>query len=698
MTRILFTLSLIFASLPLSATTWYVRSDGGTRYSTNITTGQCDGTADVSYASTGGTGTNQHCAFNDIRMLWADGSYTNNINAGSPAWGWIGAGGDTYIVRSCYNADATSACRIGYSGPNVGNYGFALAGNPFQSGAPPPFSGTSGAHTKILGGNYASCHSASARTFVHGGYGAAWTFQMAGVSYVDVACMDITDYANCGVGGQVNTCGSGFPLQDFAKVAISWSNTSTFDTLTDIHIHGMASVGMLGPTGDGVVMDYIDTIGNASSGYDADGGDGTTGTGNLAISHFNISWNGCVEEYPIVDALPYQDCTDDSVSGGYGDGFGTASTNSTAWHVTFSQGISSYNTQDGLDALHIQGGTSQMTVDRVLAFGNMGNQVKEGSAGAITNSLIVGNCMALSGAIPGTPTGYNSQLKDFCRAGNEALVLSMNNGSVTKFIGNTVYGFQAPIGGGEGDLGDLVCNTTCTTTAALIYTDNILVGFDPSASGTLPEKYTNSTGVDPFTQTGSQYAHNASYGLRTSCPDPSGESNALCALPQLVDTTWHSYGYGNMQPASSSNVVGAGIAVSGLTTDYAGVTRPNPPSMGAYEAAGTPTAATPTASPAAGSYTSAQTVTLSTATGGAAICFTTDGTTPAAATAGTCSHGTTYSAPFAVSATATLKAIATLGGDTNSPVFSGIYTISATVPFTFTVNGKIILSGRVVVQ
>jgi hypothetical protein len=39
-----------------------------------------------------------------------------------------------------------------------------------------------------------------------------------------------------------------------------------------------------------------------------------------------------------------------------------------------------------------------------------------------------------------------------------------------------------------------------------------------------------------------------------------------------------------MAPASkSSAVVGAGIAVPAITLDYTGNTRPNPPSIGAYE-------------------------------------------------------------------------------------------------------------------
>ena len=60
---------------------------------------------------------------------------------------------------------------------------------------------------------------------------------------------------------------------------------------------------MIGPTGTGMVFSYLDLLGNASSGWNADAGDGSTGTGSLLVQHFNISWNGCAEEYPAVDAV-----------------------------------------------------------------------------------------------------------------------------------------------------------------------------------------------------------------------------------------------------------------------------------------------------------------------------------------------------------------------------------------------------------
>src|SRR5258705_669046 len=69
-------------------TTWYIRPDGGSRFSANQSQGQCDGKADTAYP---GIGTNQHCAFNDYRFLWDDRSYGNH--------GWAIAGGRTVINR-----------------------------------------------------------------------------------------------------------------------------------------------------------------------------------------------------------------------------------------------------------------------------------------------------------------------------------------------------------------------------------------------------------------------------------------------------------------------------------------------------------------------------------------------------------------------------------------------------------------------
>jgi len=89
--------------------------------------------------------------------------------------------------------------------------------------------------------------------------------------------------------------------------------------------------------------------------------------------------------------------------------------------------------------------------------------------------------------------------------------------------------------------------------------------------------------------------------------------------------------------------------------------------------------ATPAFAPAAGSYEKAQSVKITDSTPNATIYYTTNGATPTTASA-------KYAAPISVKMSETLKAIAVVSGDTNSPVATGAYDIliAATPAFSVT--------------
>ncbi len=639
---LLFAFCSVLMTKAAFAATWYVRPDGGTRYSSNITSGQCDGLADAPYS---GVGQNQHCAFKDFRYLYQDGAYGNPTVF--PNYGWVIAGGDTVILRGSIGTGV--AYRIGWNNPNTSydpatSQWWGIQGDPYDSGIPVPPSGTANAPTRFLGENYASCSTASAKTQLHGGYASGSIWNLSGASYVDLECLDLTDYSSCSnEGGTSNRCSKSNPLSDFASVGIAWSNKSTHDTINNITIHGLAG-GMFGPTGDGVIMTNLDIHGNYDSGWNSDNGAGTTdaiGVGSVLVQNFNISWNGCAEEYPIVHALPYYECLDQS-SGGYGDGFGTATVYSTTpWNVHFDQGTVSYNTQDGLDALHLVGAGSSMTITRVNAFGNEGQQIKIGGGhGIAQNNVITTNCNALLQAIPGTPSGFNSKLGDTCRAADTGVLLTVQKGSTTVFDNNTIN--SASTTGIE-----VECDNTssaCDRTALIDFRNNIFVGYltNPAdgyvatgGTGDYSNPLYDGTGLWPFTLPGSSFSNNIIYHPKSNFNCAS--TGQLCVDPQLTDETWHNYGYPNVTPLASSPAIGNGVSISTVLTDLNGVVRASVPTIGAIEVAGAGSSSSTTSAP-------------STTTAGTGTSSTTSTSSPTTTTTTTTSTGRT---PVPVSTTPT---------------------------------------------
>ena len=118
---------------------------------------------------------------------------------------------------------------------------------------------------------------------------------------------------------------------------------------------------------------------------------------------------------------------------------------------------------------------------------------------------------------------------------------------------------------------------------------------------------------------------------------------------------------GAINVSSSVTIKAIGTLAGSTTSAVASAT---------YAIGSTPVVATPTFSPAGGSFTTTQSVIIADANSGAAIHYTTDGTTPT-------TSSPTFSGPISVATTTTIKAIGTLAGSTTSPVASATFTISA---------------------
>lgn len=623
-----------------SATTWYVRPDGGTRYSANVTSGQCDGKGDAAYS---GTGTNQHCAFNDFRYLAFDGT---SATSGT----WVIAGGDIVHI-------AAGQYRAGYNGPNSADHdGLASAGSPGASAMPPVPSGTSANPTQFIGAG-------SALTQIYGGYGAFDVIDLSGSSFVTISGIELTRHSQCtlfGVPALPSSCSRSYPLDDYASNGIATNNQTHDIVLNDMNIHGFASRGIIGPIGGTISATNVRIAYNTGAGWDFDDGNSTPSVNGLInLTGVTIEWNGCNQAYPGTGASA---CYSES-SGGYGDGIGTPTGTCISANVTGS--TFRYNTQDNYDMLHNDTGSCRQIVTNSTSYGANGSQFKWGpanSGSSLTNSTIVANCFRLSAAFPGQPSSYNANLHDFCRA-NDAIALGFyNNTSMT--LSNNKIITTAPV------TLDVACSdpTTCAG-SSLTFTNNIVRAYtDPAAN----------------------YGDNGAPGgwCLPDCNHTTGPIGTITRTNNVY------FGLANFTPVATETVADP-LFVNEPTGTGASFTEAELDNFNFTLSGGTPaTVATPTASPAAGTYTSTRSVALSTVTAGAAICYTIDGSTPAAATAGTCSHGTTHSGAISVATTTTIKALGTLSGDTNSGVFSGLYTITppaqtTTTQGTFTVIGSV---------
>ena len=166
----------------------------------------------------------------------------------------------------------------------------------------------------------------------------------------------------------------------------------------------------------------------------------------------------------------------------------------------------------------------------------------------------------------------------------------------------------------------------------------------------------------------------------TPAPGTYASAQSVTIACSTAGATIH-YTTDGSTPTASSPVYTGAIAVASTTTIQAIATAPSMTNSSVASATYTitivppppSTVATPTFTPTPGTFSSAQSVTIACSTGGATIHYTTDGSTPTAAS-------TVYAGAIAVASTTTILAIATAPSMTNSSVASGTYTITIVPP------------------
>ncbi|MGO9640551.1 MAG: chitobiase/beta-hexosaminidase C-terminal domain-containing protein [Candidatus Acidiferrales bacterium] len=225
-----------------------------------------------------------------------------------------------------------------------------------------------------------------------------------------------------------------------------------------------------------------------------------------------------------------------------------------------------------------------------------------------------------------------------------------------------------------------------TAGAAIYYTTDGTTPTPSSAPYTGPISVPQTTTINAMATSASlpnSAVVSATYTLRTATPrfSPAGGTYSSAQSVSISDSAAGAaiyYTTDGTTPTASSTPYTGPISVTQTTTIKAVATSASLPISAVASATYALQTATPKFSPAGGTYSSAQSVSISDATAGAAIYYTTDGTTPT-------TSSTLYTGPVSVTQTTTIKAIATSASLANSPVASATFTLTlqvATPSFT----------------
>jgi hypothetical protein len=379
---------------------------------------------------------------------------------------------------------------------------------------------------------------------------------------------------------------------DYANTGITTNNKTSDIILQDIYLHGFTGPGVYGAIGGPFVLTRVSIDFNTFAGWNFDDGTPDNPSSSLKQSFVTFVGNGCLEEFPITHPqFPARACWDSS-SGGFGDAW--SGQESTMASFTCDHCLVEYNAKDGAMGPHTI--IHNISLTNSIWVGNMGQNGKWGQDKNATflfqNNLLVGNCMRMSEKLPGAAQNFNqstglggSYLSNFCRAAGDMFAYFADAGATVNFVNNSIVTYQPTTF-------DLACkNANGCGNTPYNFTNNLFLGYTPSrtvsaiSSGEAPALYYK--GEKSVQIAGS---HNLEYGIRNG--DGCGSNGNVCSDPQLVNqpsrqkaTSQPFLDNFDFHPSGSSPANGRGKTMNGTPTDFYGRPRPNPPSIGAVEAA-----------------------------------------------------------------------------------------------------------------
>ncbi len=370
--------------------------------------------------------------------------------------------------------------------------------------------------------------------------------------------------------------------------------------------------------------------------------------------------------------------------------------------------------------------TFNLTVTEVpfdFSLSNTGNQSVIAGAPAsnrIDATLVSGSAQAVSFAATGLPAGATASFSSAscsptCSstltinttagttpAGTSTITVSASGGGVTR---TTTFNLTVTLptaatpainpNGGSFTGSVLVSMTTATAGAAIRYTSD---GSSPTASSTLysaPFTLANSATVKAaafMTNYNPSGIASAAFTITqptvaTPTISPNGGSftgSASITLQTVTSGASIYYTTDGTTPSQSSTLYSGAMTLtsSAMVKAKAFMNGYNPSAeASAAFTINLPTAATPTISPNGGSFTGSVLVSMTTATAGAAIRYTSDGSSPTASS-------TLYSAPFTLANSATVKAAAFKTNYNPSGVASAAFTITQPFDFSLSASGN----------
>jgi hypothetical protein len=146
---------------------------------------------------------------------------------------------------------------------------------------------------------------------------------------------------------------------------IGTSNTTQNILFQDMNVHGVTLSGFYGAIGGAITMTRVRSAFNGFAGWNFDDGTPDNPAASINASYVTMEWNGCNEEYPIVDPVPAISCYS-ITNHGFGDAW--SGQDSLLSSFTCNYCIMRYNVKDAFTGPHTSIGALTITNSMAATF------------------------------------------------------------------------------------------------------------------------------------------------------------------------------------------------------------------------------------------------------------------------------------------------------------------------------------------